>query len=235
MPGELHNPPAQVVRQWRLQKPVPEADVVLAGAPADRVPRHGELGAAAHGDDVGHRRAREELLERALVDGLGGRLLLGLLPSSPVEGGVPRCFFGVQVRVDLVRTPDDPDAAQVDVPGPPDVVQAQPPQRRHGVVVRVVVVPGEARRVEEDHGVREGVVTIDNVRQVRHGFAALILGHRQGRLGVVDVDDVDALAPFSGEVALEPGSVVSMATGGYDFDFRRRVLQWLLFSPIFGW
>lgn len=173
VPRELEDPPAKRVVERRREQPVPEADVVLDGPALDRLARDGELRAAADGDDVGDGgRPRHQLAPRLLVDALGGgravvRVVLVLDGS------------------DLRRAPDDPDAAEVDVAGLAQVRQAEVAQRRQGVVVRVVVVPREPRRVDE-HQVRgQLLVRVDDVRQVHHGLAALVRRHRQRSAGVV--------------------------------------------------
>ncbi len=76
--------------------------------------------------------------------------------------------------MDFGGTTKDPHAAQVDVARSLDVISLQMSERGKGVVVGVVVVPGEAVGVDED-GVRgEGVVAVDDMiagcqRELREG------------------------------------------------------------------
>lgn len=193
MPRKLKHASVQRVVQRRGDQPLPEPHVVLPRPGADRVPRDGELRAAADGDELGDRGRGEELLEGVLVDVLGEDLLRGVLLRLVLRGS------------DLARTPDYPDAAQVDVADSAEVGEAEVPEGREGVVVRVVVVPGEPRRVHEEHVLRQAVVAIDHVRQVHHRLAALVHGHRQRRARVVGY--VDVRVPV-GEQGGDPGRVL---------------------------
>lgn len=161
---------------------------------------------------------RQQLLEGVLVDLLGrGR------PSSVQYLGRRR----IHHRMDLGRAADDPDAPEVHIAHLPQVGELEVPQRGEAIVVGVVVVPREARCVEEDEVVRQVVVVVDNVRQVHHGLAALVLGHRQRRLGVID--DVDALLPFRRQVPVKPCCVIALDARDDDIDLPRcrpLLLQW---------
>lgn len=182
MPRKLKHAPVQSVVQRRGDEPLPKPDIVLLRPGADRIPRDSELGATANSNKLRDRDAGEDLLKGLLIDVLGEDLFLVAVRSGPLRL--------VQRGPDLARTPDDPDAAEVDVAGGAEVGEPEGAEGREGVVVRVVVVPGEARRVHEEHGLGQAVVPVDQVRQVHHGLAALVHRHRQRRLAVVRHVDV---------------------------------------------
>lgn len=211
MPCELENSPAQSILERGIEQPLQEVHVVLPRTPVYRLLGDGELRTAAHGDHFGDRVAGQELFEGLLVD---------LLRRRHTHGRQLLRRRRVLHRPDFGRAANDPNAPKVHVAHLAQVGELEVLEGGEAVIVRVVVVPGEAQRVEEDEVVRQVVVVVDNVRQVHHGLAALVLGHRQRRLGVID--DVDALLPLRRQVVVEPGGVVALGAGDDDVDLARR-------------
>lgn len=129
---------------------------------------------------------------------------------------VSRPFIFVLERPDLGRTSDDPHAAEIDVTGLAHIWKSEITQCRDNVVVRVVVMPLEARCVDKDGGIGKSVVIVDYVGEIHHCFASLIF--RYGKEGQGIVDDVDFGVPLR-EVPVHPRGILVARARHHDLCF----------------
>ena len=174
MPQILHDPPTRPILQLRIQHP-PPIPLILAPPPPQHLrPRHGKLRAARGADLARGLRARKQL--------------------------PPYLRRHVRVIPLLHLTPGVPVAAQIDVAVAAHEVGAQFAEGVDVVVEGGVGVPGGpeavAARVDEGHDGGEGVVVLDYVGEVGHGFVAFVGGGVEG--GVRVVDCVDGVLPAVG-------------------------------------
>ena len=116
----------------------------------DRLTRHGELRAAAHANSIRHLEARQQLAECLPVH---------LFRRRHWDLGT----LGIKMGSDLRWAAKDQDAAQIHVTRGLDVVQLQVAQSRKCVVVRVVIMPGEAGGMSKDCDVGECIISINDV------------------------------------------------------------------------
>lgn len=147
MPGILHNPPTQLIRQVRLGQPLPKPYIVIPRPFEDLPPRCPELGAARHSNFLGNLRAREQL----------HKPLLEVLARMNVVA------VGRRVRADLDRTAQDPSAAEIYITAVLEVGDLDAPYHWHAVVVGVVVVPLVALGVDEEDSLGEVVIMVNYI------------------------------------------------------------------------
>lgn len=157
MPGILKHSSRKTVVQLRVEQPLTQADVVLARSAVDGFPGDSELGAAGDGDNFGDGDPGQDLLEGGFEDVLEGESGVGKVQVCGIFGILDGAHFG--------GTAEDPGAAEVDVAGGLDVGGLKMPEGNKGVIVWVVVVPGEALGVDKDGGRGEGAVAVDDMSE----------------------------------------------------------------------
>ena len=150
VPRILHDPPADLIFQRRFPQPRPDPLVLRPSFSSDHLPCDPKLCAATGPHNVRHHAirssgVREQVQECGLVRLFGGQLLARVL------------------HVDLVRTAQRPDAAQVDIAGAQQMRVTEARQHGGAVVVGVVVVPLVLSAVDEEDRWGQGVVVVDHV------------------------------------------------------------------------
>lgn len=147
MPRILHNPPTQLILQFRLDQPLPKPLIITLGPLMNLPPRNPKLRTTRNTHFIRNLHSGKQLHEACLE----------------VFTGVHVFAVGIGVRTDFHRTPENPRTAEVNVALFLEIRDLKVAEHTDAVVVGIIVVPLVSLGMDEQEGFGKTVVVVDYI------------------------------------------------------------------------